>query len=623
MNPAQEPSIDRVLDEIRDLREHVERLETRLSALEGGRREDRGILSSLLPFAASREERQGPGNEQAESAASWAGRSRTPQRLATISFVLVIALLLRTLTDNGTLDRGTGIVVGIAYCASLVLLGAWLGARGRPGKRVLPICGGVLLCTIAAEGRQVFGILDSATTYGLLGADALALAALGFRVGSAAIVSIPSLAAALAGLSIGFPQLDFVPAAGLLLLVALIAARLERRLETPFLEWVVLPLVWFFWALWGLKARAGALRPETVWPGLAAGWYLPLLAGFVAVYLASAARRQMLDREPSVFAAVSPFANIAWGYGTALLFVTASGLATSGLAWSTLAASLICLGLAFAVFRRKGGGGAAVTAFTIAGAAAVVLAAPALLGRFDLTAPLWSAIAFTTALLSAAWSSPGLRVSSIALQLASVAGAALGGIYSAPAPSLAAAAAESAALAVLAVVHWRYHRTHPMPEGNWFARIDRGSRADYALLWICVAACFGLSRVLTHEIAGALATDVENAFQGGQTIVVNCGAIALMAIGLRTMDRRILKTSLLVAALGGLKAFGWDLLAAKGVPLVLSVFSFGVAAAAGSFVLARLQGGRGKGEDDGSGEDAGKGEQGQEGSGGGEFRNGP
>lgn len=162
-----------------------------------------------------------------------------------------------------------------------------------------------------------------------------------------------------------------------------------------------------------------------------------------------------------------------------------------------------------------------------------------------------------------------------------------------------------------------------MPEGNWFARIDRGSRADYALLWICVAACFGLSRVLTHEIAGALATDVENAFQGGQTIVVNCGAIALMAIGLRTMDRRILKTSLLVAALGGLKAFGWDLLAAKGVPLVLSVFSFGVAAAAGSFVLARLQGGRGKGEDDGSGEDAGKGEQGQEGSGGGEFRNGP
>jgi hypothetical protein len=72
-------------------------------------------------------------------------------------------------------------------------------------------------------------------------------------------------------------------------------------------------------------------------------------------------------------------------------------------------------------------------------------------------------------------------------------------------------------------------------------------------------------------------------------VILNLGSIGLMYWGLRGRDPQVLATAALVAVAGGLKVVGSDLLTASGVPLVVAVFSFGVAAAVGSLVLGRMQ----------------------------------
>ena len=63
--------------------------------------------------------------------------------------------------------------------------------------------------------------------------------------------------------------------------------------------------------------------------------------------------------------------------------------------------------------------------------------------------------------------------------------------------------------------------------------------------------------------------------------------IIMMIFGLLKKNREILYTAIAVVVIGACKAIGYDLFKIHGIPLVLSVFSFGAAAAVGSMVLSR------------------------------------
>ena len=71
---------------------------------------------------------------------------------------------------------------------------------------------------------------------------------------------------------------------------------------------------------------------------------------------------------------------------------------------------------------------------------------------------------------------------------------------------------------------------------------------------------------------------------------INLASIGLMLWATRTRDRYVLTTAVPVAIVGGLKVIAYDLRTISGVPLVLAVFSFGLAAAVGSIVLGKWQG---------------------------------
>jgi hypothetical protein len=98
-----------------------------------------------------------------------------------------------------------------------------------------------------------------------------------------------------------------------------------------------------------------------------------------------------------------------------------------------------------------------------------------------------------------------------------------------------------------------------------------------------------LLRLLSYPCIEAMGVEVDNTFSGTESVIINCASIALMSWGLRRKDKDILYTAVLVAAVGGLKVFIWDLQGTTGIPLVLAVFSFGLAAAVGSIVARKWQ----------------------------------
>ena len=63
----------------------------------------------------------------------------------------------------------------------------------------------------------------------------------------------------------------------------------------------------------------------------------------------------------------------------------------------------------------------------------------------------------------------------------------------------------------------------------------------------------------------------------------------LMLIALPKKNKELMGMAIVVVIIGALKVFGYDLFESNGVPLVMSVFSFGALAAVGSIILQRWQ----------------------------------
>ncbi|HZN39237.1 MAG TPA: hypothetical protein VFD82_10570 [Planctomycetota bacterium] len=107
--------------------------------------------------------------------------------------------------------------------------------------------------------------------------------------------------------------------------------------------------------------------------------------------------------------------------------------------------------------------------------------------------------------------------------------------------------------------------------------------------WCAIGALFGGLRTALWLALGACAIDVPDAFAAGQSVLLACIAMAMLAVAWQRRERAALRDAIVVAAITGAKVFASDLVALQGVPRVLSVFSFGVLALVGSVVLSRWQ----------------------------------
>lgn len=525
--------------------------------------------------------------------AGWAGSSALLPRLSTLSFLLVVALALRTLTDSGVVGPRAGAFAGIAYAASLLVAGWVLYSRRSVLAPVFAVCGGVLLFSIVVETNTRFAVLGTAAAFTALGATGLFMTLLGERARTALPGSVGVLGAAIAGVALTVPHQQFPPLLALLLAASLLGIPVSRRLKSDWIGWTLFAfssLALFIWSV-RIKVSLAPDCPPGNLPG--AAWFPYLVNAFALLWVGQSLLGLLRPPgpRPSALSLSLPVLGCTLAYVATLQVASVDGtLRRLGVTGLLVAAGLVVLA-ALAGRRGGGGGAAALNSFAVAAVVLFAFGYASATGSLLGALPFLSFTALGLALLSERWRSGGTRVISYILQVAVAVALILllvTGGRTATHPGTAALAA--GALAVAGLLHHRWCRRHHPPEGSLaFALIGAGDRCAVALLTASLAGVFFLARTGAFVLLSSRMADASNAFGGAQSVIITVAAMTLFALAFSRRSTELRGVAILVSLVGAAKVFTYDLVALQGVARVASVFSFGLLAAVASAVLGRWQ----------------------------------
>ncbi|MBL8731260.1 MAG: hypothetical protein JNN13_02695 [Planctomycetes bacterium] len=503
------------------------------------------------------------------------------RRVATITFVLVIALVLRTLTDGGVIDTTFGVWLGVGYSLLLMAVGWQRFVHERSGRRVFTICGAVLLCSLVVETQRRFD-LPMAAAHSLVAIALLASAGLGHRYRSPTTAEVGTLVAAASSIALGFPRPHFSITA-IVLLFAMVAATPPTSRRAAWLPTIVFCQLLFFWLLWTFNLHAAIAHGKEVPAELMQWAFLPALA---VTFLVLAAISMAMRPRSSAFAAVLPTATVV------LSLAAVDGMMTSEGASRMVGAITLGTAIALACIARRDAArgptaGGAPLRFAVAAFVAMVP------GLWLTTSQIWVVLpavainAFVVALWSHSLGSGGLRLLATLTQHAVLLVAIAAGCFTTPPESELLAIVLGGLLATLTILHGRWARRVPPPAGSLYARLSPTDLVGGAMFWSASAAIFCTLRVAMFPVLASMTTPTDGPFQAAQSVLVNVMAMVLLVTAKVRRNQELLRRAVILAAVGGAKVFAADFLTLQGVPLVLAVFSFGVAAAIGSFVLGR------------------------------------
>ncbi len=598
-------SKDLTIEEKMDrLYEHIESLTRRVAALEGRKAADAAGQPVDASAAVPRTMESSPppprsGKAPAKPAAGepdsisdemiqWAGRASLFPRLATLCFLMVVALVLRTITDNGIVDPLLGMGLGMSYSAALMVAGWYLYRRDSSLAPVFAACGAILMSSIVVETHARFQSLPLVPAYWTLMATGAGMAFISRQFTVFLPVSVGTLGMCLAGAAIDYPD-PFFPYLFMILLTANLLGYYAGTLKRcGWLRWTVLLVTLAMFHLWGLRLTAVASRKITAAPTLAPGWFLPVLAIVSLAFLVMAILGIVRSRERlSAFDFSLPAINAVGSYLAARVVVGEAHVGALALSLVAVLYALLHFGVAFWLATRKIEGVPGTNSFVAAGSVLLALALPAAIGGVT-AAPVLGAAALCVAALSHRWGSGAVRATSYLLQVYAVVSLApyflAGGL---PAAALSGTV-PAAALAAVALAHYRWCRRHAPPvRSPLFGTYDRKDLGGAVTLLVALTGSFFFLRgIAWHILAGG--PEGQEAFQCAQSIIINMAALGLGLYAFRTRNREIRNVAILVIAVGALRSTA-DLLGTKGVPLVLSVLSFGLAAATQSLTLSRWQ----------------------------------
>ncbi|MBI5556216.1 MAG: hypothetical protein HY885_01105 [Deltaproteobacteria bacterium] len=512
-------------------------------------------------------------------------------KLATICFILVFALVLRTLTDGGILAHKTGSFIGIAYAASLIAVG-WKLLKQQSGiASVFPVCGALLIYSVVLETHARFEPFTSATAYAILFLTLITLAALGKRFSHSVLIGVGLLGAATAALIIDFPRPISHQVAIFLLAANILAFYLSDLPLCRGIQIALYSLTLLFWILWAHKINFNLTKGWELPAGYSLFWFIPLTALFGLTFTGLSYYRAFhRGRELGITDSILPTITVSWTYATcwavALPWLRQSRvIGVAGVAFAAL-----LYGGAWAIFRYSRDGGTGICAFTFAASTLLLLASPAAAGDILFALPFLSTVALALLMSSHACEVGGIRLSSYLLQVLACILAVFCGVFAPGSPTgefmgfLAAAS-----MALLSGFHYFLSRRHPIScSSGFFPRLDPADRTAVALLIAALVNGYYMALFIAYHLLVLFSDGLENGLIGSQSVLINTGAIGLMILGLKGKKREILYTATGVAVIGACKVFGFDLFKAKGIPLVVSVFSFGAVAAVGSVVLRRI-----------------------------------
>jgi hypothetical protein len=592
-----EEKVDRLYEQIENLARRVADLEGSKAASTAGQPADasaarpRTVVPQAIPPQTGKppdKPAAGEPDSFSEEMIQWASRASLFPRLATLCFLMAIALVLRTITDSGFVNTLLGMGLGMGYAASLMAAGWYMYRRDSSLAPVFVACGAILMSSIVVETHARFQSLPLVPAYWTLMATGAGMAFISRQFKAFLPVSVGTLGMCLAGAAIDYPN-PFFPYLFMILLTANFLGYYAGTLKRcGWLRWTVLFVTLAMFYLWGLRLEAVAARKITAAPTLAPGWFVPVLTTVSIAFPTIAFLGIVRSREQvSVFDFCLPTINAVGLYLAARVVVSdADG---SALALSLVATlfALLHFGAAFWLAMRKIEGVPGTNSFVVAGSVLLALALPAALGSV-LAAPVLGIAALGLAILSDRWGSGAVRATSYLLQGYSVVSLVPSFLGNGLAAAPLAGTVPAAVLAAAALGHYRWCRRHAPPARSpLFENYDRHDVSGVITLLVALTGFFFLLRgIAWHILAGG--SGGPNVFQCSQSIIINLAALGLGLYAFRARNREIRNVAILVIALGALKSTA-DLFGTKGLPLVFSVLSFGLAAATQSITLSRWQ----------------------------------
>jgi hypothetical protein len=528
-----------------------------------------------------------------EEILDWAGKAHLLTRLSTLCFLLVVALGLRTVTDNNLINTLAGSMIGMGYAAALMIAGAWRYSKKSPLAPILAASGAVLMCSIVVETHARFAALPLVPAYLTLIATGVGMAWVSHRYRSFLPISLGTLGMCLAGAAIDYPH-PYFPYLALVLFAANILGYFAAQLKScSWLRWIVLVVSMAMLQLWAVRLGMILLGHQQPPSQLAGVWFLPALAAFSALFLALAFTGIVRDTSGRIsrFNFALPTLNAVWAFSAACYLIHASGGSKQLLGLLGVALAIGHLVVTFWLAGRKEGGAPGTNSFAFAGAALAAVALPFAAGKFTLSLPALSVLAFFLAIMSRKWQNGGIRATSYLVQFYAVVALAVALQMDKAEASDLVNALPAGLLALITLYQYQWCRQYPPPEASVFSRFDAGDRSAVALLLCSLASGFFMLRVAVLQALTLYAppAEVANAFGCSQSILINASAAGIMLFAFFRRNKEVRNVAILVTLIGALKVFLYDLLSAHGVPLVASVFTFGLAAAIESVALGRWQ----------------------------------
>jgi len=528
-----------------------------------------------------------------EKVLAMVGGASLLQRLSAICFIMVVALLLRTLTDNEIVGRHIGSILGMLYAAGLLFWG-WRSYR-REGalSPVFAVCGALLMFAVVVETHEHFEALPTPLAYLILTIVGLVMYHLSRSHRVALPVYVGTVGMALAGVALDFPTPVF-PYLFVLLLVANIIGTFATRLQRcSWLRWMLLAITVFMMQVWGFRLGFTLTADPQAELEFAISGYIPAVLCVSLVYLVIAylGMTKRITEKVSPFDYALPTITVLWAFPAVRYVMPVVG--PEGLLLG-ICSALFAVGLGFVakhMFDRDPEGEArGVTSLLVACAVLLTLALPLALGNRIVGLAGVAVMALFMARLSHRWKSGGVRLLSYVLQVhASLMLVLILWRSEAASPSMLGAAS-SGTLAAIAFLHYLWARKYPpFPESKIFSEIDKRDRMATLVLFAALMSGFFTLRVGIHQgLVAWLPYDMlAPAFVAAQTTLINFSAAALSIYAFKHGNRELRNVAIFVMVVGGAKVFMLDLFSIKGVPVVASVFSFGATAFFESIILAR------------------------------------
>ncbi|NOX80146.1 MAG: DUF2339 domain-containing protein, partial [Deltaproteobacteria bacterium] len=277
-----EPVVERLAKQLQALTTRVEQLSERVSTLESGEIITGRRDGDRIPAAKQQQYPQPAGRPP-----TLINTGVLLPRIATICFLLVIALILRTITDNGIINSHIGSLLGMTYAALLIVTGWRLYEKKSRLAPVFPGCGILLLFSVVLETHIRFGSLSTVGAYAIIFIASALVFAMSLRYEASFLICLAVPGAAAVAMAIDLPA-PVYPVLGLVLLAAVIAAFYAfKHMVCRHLRWFTLVLSVFFWLLWVSKMNTIYSCAEPSMVGMYPTWLFTMLFLFWGVYAAT------------------------------------------------------------------------------------------------------------------------------------------------------------------------------------------------------------------------------------------------------------------------------------------------------------------------------------------------